>query len=200
MFYTPHWEFALFTALNQNWRAPVLDILMPLISSPLFWWPVILAALGLAMYRQKISVQIILGLALALAISDASCTFIKTSVGRVRPYQSIAGTMYMDGADWVARPEDKPQSRRTGSSYPSAHASNAAAATMIIFLAFRRNKWIWVIPLLIGYSRLYLGKHFPTDVFFGWMLGAGIGVMLHPLYPALAQTALALWQRYRPRR
>lgn len=199
MFYTPPWESKLFTMINQDWRTPALDVLMPLVSSPTVLWTIALAALTFCVLQKKIPVRILFGMALALAISDASCSLVKNSVGRVRPYQSIAGTVYLDEGQWVARPTTQPQTKQHGSSYPSAHAANAAAATMIAFGAIGRKR-IWVIPLLIGYSRLYLGKHFPTDVLSGWALGCGIGIVLLPLYPALAAEALRLWKRIRQRR
>ena len=60
---------------------------------------------------------------------------------------------------------------------PSGHAQNAATIWGII-AAYSKRKWIWVAAILliflIGFSRIYLGSHFPHDVIFGWLLGAVI--------------------------
>jgi membrane-associated phospholipid phosphatase len=60
---------------------------------------------------------------------------------------------------------------------PSGHAQNAASVWGM-FAAYGRRVWIWVVCILIifliGFSRIFLGVHFPHDVLFGWLLGAVI--------------------------
>ncbi len=58
---------------------------------------------------------------------------------------------------------------------PSGHAQNAVVVWGMI-AAYSKRTWVWVtailLAFLIGFSRLYLGSHFPHDVLFGWFLGA----------------------------
>ncbi len=60
---------------------------------------------------------------------------------------------------------------------PSGHAQNAVSIWGM-FAAYAKRAWGWAVSLtvifLIGFSRIYLGVHFPHDVLFGWLLGAVI--------------------------
>lgn len=60
---------------------------------------------------------------------------------------------------------------------PSGHAQNAAAFIGIA-AAWINKFWVWMVALLlvllIGFSRLYLGLHFPRDVLAGWVVGYGL--------------------------
>lgn len=60
---------------------------------------------------------------------------------------------------------------------PSGHAQ-IAASVWGMFAAYSKKNWIWVgsiaVIFLIGFSRLFLGAHFPHDVVLGWLIGAAI--------------------------
>jgi membrane-associated phospholipid phosphatase len=61
-------------------------------------------------------------------------------------------------------------------SFPSAHAAVAFSIIPIIYIAFRKLKWFWIIfAVLVCVSRIYLGSHYLSDVIFGAILGYAIG-------------------------
>ena len=64
----------------------------------------------------------------------------------------------------------------------SGHATNNfSIAVFMIVLAGKRFKWIWMIALpyalLISYTRVYLGVHFPGDILAGAIMGSLIGYL-----------------------
>jgi len=71
-----------------------------------------------------------------------------------------------------------------GYGLPSGHSQSAVVLWGTIAAEFHK-RWLWVVAILlmvlIGFSRIYLGVHFPTDVLGGWAVGA----VLLALYLAL---------------
>lgn len=77
----------------------------------------------------------------------------------------------------------------TGASFPSGHTQNSSTFYTSIGL-YIKKKWVWivigVVLFLIGFSRLYLGVHFPKDILSGWMIGIGWGFLGWILYDKYA--------------
>ncbi len=68
--------------------------------------------------------------------------------------------------------------------FVSSHATNtmALAVFMIVSLSFEKKIFIALLlfwAMLVSYSRVYLGVHYPSDVVVGMMLGALLAFMIH---------------------
>ncbi len=105
--------------------------------------------------------RIILAALIALSISGLTGRVIKISTGRARP--SVKTEHMWNGP------------RMTGSKYhsfPSGHVDVSMGFFGVVLLARRRIGVACLpIPILIGFSRLYLGAHYLSDVVCGAMLG-----------------------------
>lgn len=75
-------------------------------------------------------------------------------------------------------------------SFPSNHAANTAALAAFLQVLYPKSGWItWPIVAFVGFSRVFIGAHYVTDVLGGWVLGALIG--------GGAAWALLRWPRFR---
>lgn len=76
----------------------------------------------------------------------------------------------------VSYPDINAYEAETRYSFPSGHTSNAFVTATSLSLAFK--KWYVVVPAYawatgVGYSRMHLGMHYPSDVLAGALVGAG---------------------------
>ena len=135
-----------------------------------------LAVFLLALTRKRRTWPFFLLIAVTLAASDASAHLVKHLVQRVRPSHALPDVhilMNYMGGEY---------------GFPSNHAANSVALAVLLWWAWPRRWWVFVgLAALIGYSRIYLGVHYPGDVLGGAGLGALIAGLLLLSYRELAK-------------
>lgn len=103
------------------------------------------------------------------------------AIDRLRPYEAMTGVHVL-------------VDKTTDFSIPSDHATAAGAVAVGLFLAHRRVGVIAVFAaLLMAFTRVYVGAHYPGDVVAGLALGGLVAVVGHKLFvPALTTLAQRL--------
>ena len=90
---------------------------------------------------------------------------------------------------FVTHPELMPITLEADASFPSGHTS--AAFSLATSLSLNYPKWYIIAPSFLwasatGYSRMYMGVHYPTDVLAGAVLGAGTSWLAYEINKKLS--------------
>jgi membrane-associated phospholipid phosphatase len=186
-------DLAGFRFVNQTLSNPVFDQLMPFLSgtaaSRLLLALVVLGLMIRGGFRGRMFLACVVA---GLLVSDSLViNTIKESVKRPRPFVTHPETILRVGRGSEYR------------SFPSGHAGNAAMLATVAFLFWRRSAR-FTVPVAAGVcaSRLYLGVHYPSDVFAGAALGTlgglGVTLSLERLWQKVGQQCFPIWWRRRP--
>ena len=136
-------------------------------------------------------------LAIAVAVSGFSWSrpWLWTRVGvAILAAESVSGAL----KEWVERdrppladPEPGPLVDLPATySFPSGHATVSFACATVLALAVPRLAWpLYALAVLISFSRVYVGVHYPFDVLAGAVLGVAIAIALRTLAAALRRSA-----------
>ena len=129
-------------------------------------WIVVAIAIGLKR-GSGLAGTLVLAVSVAVAAfaADSAAFGVKDLFQRARPFE--------------AHPQIHPLYVVHSSSFPAGHAATAFAGAMVLAYAVRRLAVpLFVIAAVIGFSRVYVGVHYPTDVLGGAAIGVVVGAVV----------------------
>jgi len=152
--------------IQINMRSSIMDKVMPLITSlgnGLTIWMLIGVIFVIYKKYRRYGFMIICSLILCFIIGNLS---LKPLVARFRPFEV---TPLLKGL--LIRPP-------TDFSFPSGHTMCSFAPAVVIFYMNKRiGIFALILSSLVGFSRLYLYVHYPSDVFGGMIIGILVGIV-----------------------
>lgn len=148
--------------LFQNFHCGLLTRIFS-IFIPLEFWNVIAVVLVFFFLFRAGTLRVpIVSFVLAKSLSNCSYKLIKNLVHRPRPFHTIKGLV--------------PLMTPHGFSFPSGHATLAMAMAVVFSHHFPKSRAaVYTLAVLIGFSRVYFGVHYLSDVLGGFLLGAVLG-------------------------
>lgn len=160
-----NWDIALFYAINGlAERSAIADGIMLIFARPhtlLVPGTLVFAYWLWVNRREALIVAVTLGWLIVLG--DLVGAQVKHVVERVRPCHVLAGVHQLAGCGGTF-------------GFPSNHALNTAAAAAFGQVLYPATGWVsWPIVAVVGFSRVYVGAHYATDVLGGWVLGGVLG-------------------------
>jgi len=195
----------IFHLINEKWTSPALDLFMAALGDSEIWKPLFIAiglgALFLGGFKAR---AFIVCLLLSLLIAELFTGVLKSAFDRHRPKQVESVRMV---ELQKARPKfmslfkkptirfsDESDHNRSGPSFPSGHMWNNTIIAVYCTLFYRRRGWLyWIITAAVGYSRIYLGAHWPSDIIATLFLAVGEALLMLGLFELIWRTGSRKW-------
>lgn len=156
------WDEAGFHLINGSLRNRFFDLLMPFVSNKWnFALPVAVLLTYVLLFRPKRDRIIVVSAIAVILLTDETSQLLKDLFQRIRPFHPLRDT-----------------TRLVSFSFPSNHASNMFALATFLSYNYSRAGWLcFPLAALVGYSRIYVGSHYPFDVLGGALWGVLIGLL-----------------------
>jgi undecaprenyl-diphosphatase len=163
----------------NGYHVPWLDPIMLVLTKTIAWLPLYLTLIFMVVKDfQKDSWRVLIVVAFTILLTDQiTSSLMKPYFERLRPSREpeLVGLLHLVNG------------YRGGLyGFASSHAANSFGVAMFIWLIFRKSRqWIWILfvwAVLITYTRIYLGVHYPGDILVGAIIGIGCAVFSYYLY------------------
>ena len=164
-------DASLFFLINSGLTSPFLDMLMPWLRNKFIWAPLYMFVIAFFIINyKKQGIIALLYLAIIIVLCDQfSSSFFKPLFQRVRPCNDV---IFQDHIRLLIN-------CGSGFSFPSSHAANHFGAAVFLGIFFMKHRIVFPLALfwaaLVGYAQVYVGVHYPFDVFAGAALGCLVG-------------------------
>ena len=168
----------------NGWNSPFWDTVMYVLTGVWIWIPFFALVIWLLWKHYGKQLTLVLAFcALCIVLTDQGSVWIKNKVQRYRPSQNL------EIKEDLHLHQNKDGSIYRGGMYGfvSSHAANGFGIAVLLMYFFKpvSKKWLWVFPLwamVFCYTRMYLGLHYPADIFCGAVYGILCGCFTIWLY------------------
>ena len=182
------WDERIFRQLNGNWINPVLDRLLPLVTDAgNYTLPFVVIAIVILLVGRVRGIRFLVLAVASVVVADAIGAHIfKQSFLRARPCIALADVRLLVGCTNLP-------------SFPSNHAVNSCVLATLAMLYMPRF-WLpaTALAVLVGYSRVYVGVHYPLDVLAGGVLGVVVALAFSRVMNSLWPPSSEPTERPRP--
>ena len=166
--------FLFLNGLHYTW----LDGFMWQVSTKTLWIPFYALLIFFMIWKRKKYWWItILSIALMIVLSDQGADLVKNTTKRHRPTHNVT----IENKVHVLTAPDGRVYRGGEYGFVSSHASNAFAVAFFVSLFFAR-RWLTILmfvwAVVVCYSRIYLGVHYPLDILGGAIVGSVAGILI----------------------
>lgn len=162
-------DFTILNFIQEHCKNPIIDFIMVFISTLgnygfLF---IVLTIVFLCIKKlRKVGIALLIALLIGFVVVNL---ILKPGIARIRPYE-------------INQSIELIISKLSDYSFPSGHTLIAFEFATVIFLYNKKIGIIsFVFAILMGFSRLYLYVHYPTDVLTGAILGIIFGIIGYKL-------------------